>query len=283
MSVGSENYAEMFADWVLRPTAIFTYQEEMAKEFGWKRTVSDKAMEDYYAVHHFTRPVSKADTVWAIIDRWDGKRPERQFVEVSRSEISKKVWVPPHVRNGKPVKGYWRAGDPAGAIKDILSWSARKLSTSGGFTVHRMTGLEPKEGFSVAVDEKASLHLTPDISGPEAAAEVVTWVTKHTRKRGPSFDDKSIYFGGWKDPDTGDVWLDIIQVFPPDKKGKAIQSGKDHNQIKIFDLGKMEEIPTGGTGEVLTKAAKKKPIHFLCSMDIEPELFAKKVEKLRKQ
>jgi hypothetical protein len=57
-------------------------------------------------------------------------------------------------------------------------------------------------------------------------------------------------FGVWHDTATGQVWLDVVRVFPNSATGRAqaISAGRKHNQIAIFHLDSMDEIPTGGTG-----------------------------------
>ena len=193
--------------------------------------------------------------------------------------VSKKVWVPPHQSKGRPVKGYWRRGNPAGAIPDIPKFMKDKLDRSGGFTVHRMTGDEPKEGFSVALDPSKSLVLDPDLPDDKAEQMIMEWVTKNTRKKGPSFDDRKVFMGGWLDTDTGKTWLDVITVWPPNQRAAAMKAAKDANQIAIWDLAKGEEVKTGGTG--LEKSGK--PVMFLAPITMDPRSFAREVVKLRKR
>lgn len=48
------------------------------------------------------------------------------------------------------------------------------------------------------------------------------------------------------------TYLDIVSTLSD--RNEAIDLGKQHNQIAIFDLKTFQEIPTGGTGEVITTA-----------------------------
>lgn len=48
------------------------------------------------------------------------------------------------------------------------------------------------------------------------------------------------------------TYLDIVSTIPD--RAEAIELGKKFNQISIFDLSNLQEIPTGGTGEVAKKA-----------------------------
>lgn len=53
--------------------------------------------------------------------------------------------------------------------------------------------------------------------------------------------------GGWYDKESGKLYLDVAIAIKD--RTKAIDLGKKYNQKAIFDLNKLEEIPTGGTGE----------------------------------
>jgi hypothetical protein len=59
--------------------------------------------------------------------------------------------------------------------------------------------------------------------------------------------------GTWKD-DKGNIILDITAT--PSRE-KAMEMGKKYNQISIFDLEKMEEVPVGGTGENINPTTGK--------------------------
>ena len=54
--------------------------------------------------------------------------------------------------------------------------------------------------------------------------------------------------GTWFNSETGENMIDIVAALP---KKEATRLGRDYNQIAVFDLENMEEIPTGGTGEMI--------------------------------
>ena len=64
------------------------------------------------------------------------------------------------------------------------------------------------------------------------------------------------HIGAWHDTDTGQVWLDIVHVYPNTPAGlrRAVASGRKHNQIAIFHLDSLQEIDTQGTGEWVDEA-----------------------------
>ncbi len=59
--------------------------------------------------------------------------------------------------------------------------------------------------------------------------------------------NKNIGIGTWYNPDENKTYLDFVTLVSDEKV--AIDLGKRYNQIGLFNLGKMEYIETGGTGE----------------------------------
>lgn len=59
--------------------------------------------------------------------------------------------------------------------------------------------------------------------------------------------DPRVAVGTWFDEEDGKSYLDLSATVPD--RQQAIELGSRYNQISIFDLGQMEDIPTGGTGE----------------------------------
>jgi hypothetical protein len=62
--------------------------------------------------------------------------------------------------------------------------------------------------------------------------------------------------GVWHDQDTGQVWLDVVRVYPATAAGRkqAVASGMKHNQIAIYHLDAGDEIQIGGTGKAISAA-----------------------------
>lgn len=84
-------------------------------------------------------------------------------------------------------------------------------------------------------------------------------VAKFIEKNFDLLSDKKFNMGGWVD--EGKVYLDISKLFT-DKK-KALQAGKEFNQLAITDLYKIVHdfknafVGTGGTGEIVKISDKK--------------------------
>jgi hypothetical protein len=64
--------------------------------------------------------------------------------------------------------------------------------------------------------------------------------------------------GAWRDSKTGKTYLDVSAATP--NREAAVEAGRLYDQIAVFDLEKMEEIPTGGTGEGVTQFGEAGPI-----------------------
>src|SRR5690625_849952 len=54
-----------------------------------------------------------------------------------------------------------------------------------------------------------------------------------------------VSLGTWEH--EGQTWLDVVGTI--EDRGRAERLGRALDQIAIFDLGNLEEIPTGGTGK----------------------------------
>lgn len=80
------------------------------------------------------------------------------------------------------------------------------------------------------------------IDGPPTASDI----NEYIRANQELLAQPENSLGTWTN--KGKTYLDVVTTEP--NRERAIQLGRDNNQIAIFDLQKFEEIPTGGTGEV---------------------------------
>lgn len=166
----------------------------------------------------------------------------------------------------------------AGALQpDVPTFIESRLKERGGLTAHRFSGFEPTEGYSVALDPAMSLEILPDEPEDQVRDEIIDWVNRHTRKRGPSFDDKKVFIGGWLDPESGHVWMDVVSVWPPDQLEQAKKAAAAANQIALYDLKNGVEVSTGGTGAV----AKGERQRFIAPINVDPFDFADWIMMLR--
>lgn len=117
----------------------------------------------------------------------------------------------------------------------------------GGATLNPKQRLRAvTSGFVVSERPEASYHKQLD---QLTADDIDGWLKEHHKLlRQPGHN-----VGAWHDTETGEVWLDVVKVYPNTDAGRtrAIASGKRHNQIAIWHLDSMEEVRTGGTGEAV--------------------------------
>lgn len=98
-----------------------------------------------------------------------------------------------------------------------------------------------QQGYSVSIYPERSLILeqapTPEV--------VQDYISTHR----DLFADPRNKIGSWWDKESGKHYIDVVAVLPD--RDAAIALGKQYNQKAVFDLSALEEIPTGGTGEVI--------------------------------
>jgi hypothetical protein len=117
--------------------------------------------------------------------------------------------------------------------------ASRVKTPDGGFTVDPRTGKDIKEGYAVAI--------YPDRSREIPATAVNRKVIQDYAKSNQDLlSQQGNMMGGWHDPDSGNVWLDVSRV--TSDRMEAIDLAKQHNQIAMFDLGTGNSVNTGGTG-----------------------------------
>lgn len=133
----------------------------------------------------------------------------------------------------------------------------------GGFTM-RPNGEKPKDGIMVSrhpaeghghvVEIAKMASREPPPTEEDLEREVHSATEKWLSRTLPAIKrlGKDHYLGGWMERDESGrrtaLHLDVSQRFAPRHKERAIAAGRERNQLAIWDIGKSEEIPTGGTG-----------------------------------
>jgi len=128
---------------------------------------------------------------------------------------------------------------PALSNRKADDLAERVQTPDGGFTVDPRTGKDIKEGFAVAIYPDRSRELQHTKVNRDS-------IRKYADDNSDLLSQEGNMMGGWHDPDTGNVWLDVSRVTT--NRREAIDLAKEHNQIAIFDLGSGNSINTGGTG-----------------------------------
>lgn len=115
----------------------------------------------------------------------------------------------------------------------------RLKEPDGGFTVDPRTGKDVTKGYAVAAFPERSKEIPLDQIQP---SDIQSYADNNADVLGK----EGHMLGGWHDPATSNVWLDVSIV--TSSKSKAIRIAQETNQIAIFDLQSFESINTGGTG-----------------------------------
>ena len=141
--------------------------------------------------------------------------------------------APPPAGTGGSRKG------PSGAAKVLEA-----VRSQGGATLDTKRNMRPvTSGYVVAEQPKRS-----------EAVHVKDLTTEHIdsflQRNAAELARPGNKFGVWHDTQTGQVWMDVVRVYPSTSAGKAkaVAAGQKHNQIAIFHLDSGKEIDTGGTG-----------------------------------
>ncbi len=110
---------------------------------------------------------------------------------------------------------------------------ATNLLENGGFTYNIKDGSFASDGFAVAVyNDKEYIFEAAD------EYEALAGIVQYTANNMQTLLEKNVFLGGWVD--DGNVYLDCSVVLQD--KNEAIELGKTHKQLAIFDLSTFEEI-----------------------------------------
>ena len=121
----------------------------------------------------------------------------------------------------------------------VIGVLRRFVESAGGFTLHHRTGEPACHGVSVCADPEATLNF------PLAAwddAEVQHWFQTWAGR----LHGSDLHLGGWLDPATQQVWLDVVRVYPASRRREAVHLGRTHHQKAVFDLGRGQVLAVAG-------------------------------------
>ncbi len=107
----------------------------------------------------------------------------------------------------------------------------RLIRKTGGVTFDHDSGRLLREGIAVC-------------AGPETAWRfpLTTWDDRlvgawlHEQRHRLAYGD--VHVGGWLEPPTGAVWLELVWVLPERLMPAAVALGRLHEQYAVFDLGR---------------------------------------------
>lgn len=145
-------------------------------------------------------------------------------------------------------------GRVSGAVsKSILD----RVKNFGGLSVKILSGNEPVAGYMVGDPRFGAIVSADDFYDETKITGILSDYLKKNKKE-LSGDDK--YLGLWHNTKDGKVYLDVSQNILD--RTEAIIAGQNNDQLSIWDVVKMEEIDTGGTGAIRTNQHDQDPGHF---------------------
>ena len=113
----------------------------------------------------------------------------------------------------------------------------RMIDHDGGFTLDLPTGRRISHGISVCSRPWRSLRFRRDAWDDDL---VESWLSRiNVRGR------RSRHVGGWLDPRSDHVWLDLVRVVPPTMRPVAYGLACVFKQRCVFDLGRRELVIVG--------------------------------------
>ncbi|WP_285500664.1 hypothetical protein [Actinokineospora sp. NBRC 105648] len=137
--------------------------------------------------------------------------------------------------------------DWQGTMMLITEWSVRLLSLSdalsvpdGGFSIDPRTGADLRIGYAVAIHPEHERIFTNRVTAGdliEYVADVADTLARPGR-----------VLGGWRDPDSGSVYLDVSAVVST--LAEAWSLAVRYNQLAVFDLASMMSVQVATTNTV---------------------------------
>jgi hypothetical protein len=154
------------------------------------------------------------------------------------------------VKDPAPIKGVPSTktriihSNPKVPAADLM----KSIKDNGGFTYDPKTGglMVPGKdtGIAVAVPGTEQIVGTGTVSRHQFAKGVQKVLQAHRAQIA-----QGAKLGGWYSEDRNAYMVELTDVLPGDNRDAAIAEGQKRNQEGIFDIGKGEFIPTGGTGD----------------------------------
>lgn len=97
---------------------------------------------------------------------------------------------------------------------------------------------KPDTGFAVGVPGH-TLVIPPDVVSDRTKTKKLMqeWFDKQAKEVG---DNPHLHFGGWTEDETGEVYLDLSEVYPSQSQAESVGSSRD--EIEIWDIA-------NGTGD----------------------------------
>jgi hypothetical protein len=149
--------------------------------------------------------------------------------------------VEKHGSHDQSSHGNWATGGvSSGLTQSVLD----RVRTNGGLSVNMRNGSEPSSGYMVASPvKKAPIVDADDFYDPIKGRKILGDFVKANKS---TLGSGKKYLGLWHNKEDNKVYLDVSENVQD--KARAVQLGRERNQISIWDVVNFDEIQTGGTG-----------------------------------
>jgi hypothetical protein len=150
-------------------------------------------------------------------DRWE------EAVEESRA------WCPTGPGGG--LDNSCGGGGTAAVVREVL----KSIEKTGGFSVHPVSAKSPTTGFMCATVPHAEkiFQSSEEITQPA----IQSYLDQH---KDFLSENPKLHLGGWIDPDTEKVYLDLSEQF--EDEASAVAAGIKHNQLAVWDVANKREV-----------------------------------------
>ena len=150
-------------------------------------------------------------------DRWE------EAVEESRA------WCPTGPGGG--LDNSCGGAGTAAVVREVL----QSIEKTGGFSVHPVSAKSPKTGFMCATVPHAEkiFQSSEEITQPA----IQSYLDQH---KDFLSENPKLHLGGWIDPDTEKVYLDLSEQF--EDEASAVAAGIKHNQLAVWDVANKREV-----------------------------------------
>lgn len=122
-------------------------------------------------------------------------------------------------------------GGAAAVVREVL----KSIEKTGGFSVHPVSAKSPTTGFMCATVPHAEKIFKSSEEITEPAIQ--SYLDQH---KDFLSENPKLHLGGWIDPDTEKVYLDLSEQF--EDEAAAVAAGVKHNQLAIWDVANKREV-----------------------------------------
>jgi hypothetical protein len=122
-------------------------------------------------------------------------------------------------------------GGTAAVVREVL----KSIEKTGGFSVHPVSAKSPKTGFMCATVPHAEkiFQSSEEITEPA----IQSYLDQH---KDFLSENPKLHLGGWIDPDTEKVYLDLSEQF--EDEASAVAAGIKYNQLAVWDVANKREV-----------------------------------------